>query len=92
VGEAPEAKRDDAIERGEDIVDLHYRVPEDAALACIHLGYIFDEADKYCRAGRHLLSLATPPESLAFRQWFLGEFVNQIAGAAPTPWLAHKVR
>lgn len=91
LSDAPEAKRDDAIERGEHIVDLHYRVPEAVASACIHLGDIFDEADEYCRAGRHLLSLATPPESLEFRRWFLGEFVNQIAGAAPTPWLAHEV-
>ena len=91
LSSASEAKRDDAIERGEHTVDLHYRVPEAAASACTHLGDVFDEADLYCRAGRHLLSLATPPESLEFRRWFLGEFVNQIAGAAPTPWLAHNV-
>jgi hypothetical protein len=65
-------------------------VPEAAASAITHLGDIFDEADDYCRAGEHLLSLATPPESLEFRRWFLGEFVNQIAGAAPTPWPAHR--
>jgi hypothetical protein len=84
----PDAKRDDAIERGEHSVDLHYRIPRVAASAIAHLGDIFDEADKYCHAGRHLLSLATPPESLQFRRWFLGEFVNQIGGAAPTPWPA----
>jgi hypothetical protein len=82
----PDAKRDDAIERGEHSLDLLYRVPADAASAISHLGDIFDEADSYCRAGRHLLSLATPPESLEFRRWFLGEFAKQIAGAAPTPW------
>jgi hypothetical protein len=87
----PEAKRDDAIERGESSVDLHYRVPAAAASAISHLGDVLDEADRYCRGGRHLLSLATPPESLEFREWFLGEFVNQIAGAAPTPWPGLKV-
>ena len=91
IGTEAEAKRDDAIERGEHSVDLHYRVPAAAAPAISHLGAIFDEADSYCRAGRHLLSLATPPESLEFRRWFLGEFVNQIGGAAPTPWPGARV-
>ena len=50
------------------------------------LGAIFDEADDYCRAGEHLLSLATPPEALAFRKWFINEFVAQIGGSAPVPW------
>ena len=86
VSSEPEAKRDDAIERGQHQVDLHYRVPVSAASASTHLGKVFDEADDYCRAGRHLLSLATPPEALEFRRWFLGEFVNQIGGAPPTPW------
>jgi hypothetical protein len=83
-----DAERDDAIERGQHSVDLHYRVPAAAASAISHLGAVFDEADNYCRAGRHLLSLATPPESLEFRRWFLGEFVGQIAGAPPKPWPA----
>ena len=90
VSSEPGAKRDDAIERGEHSVDLHYLVPSSAALASTHLGNVLDEADEYCRAGRHLLSLATPPEALDFRRWFLGEFVNQIGGAAPTPWLDHE--
>ncbi len=45
-----------------------------------------DEADDYCRAGQHLLTLVTPPEALAFRRWYLGEFVRQIAGEQPRPW------
>ena len=52
------------------------------ATASQHLGAIFDEADAYCRSGEHLLSLATPPDALRFRRWFLGQMVDQIAGGA----------
>ena len=45
-----------------------------------------DEADAFCRAGNQLLALATAPEPLAFRRWFLGKFAAQIEGAAPTSW------
>jgi hypothetical protein len=47
---------------------------------------MLDEADEYCRRGEHLLTLETPPELVRFRRWYLQEFVNQIAGAAPEPW------
>ena len=43
------------------------------------------EADEFCRRGE-LLTLATPPEYVAFREWFLGEIVRQLEGKPPTPW------
>ena len=86
VSSEPEAARDDALERGEQYLDLRYLVPQTVAAATLGLAQIFDEADEYCRAGRHLLSLATPPEALAFRRWFLGEFVRQVQGESPVPW------
>jgi hypothetical protein len=69
-------------------VDLLYEVPPDISDACTLLGSLLDEADDYCRAGRHLLTLVTPPEALAFRRWFLDEFVRQVAGGEPVPWPA----
>lgn len=67
-------------------VDLQYLIPPEASEACVRLGDLLDEADRYCRAGQHLLTLVTPPEELAFRRWYLGEFIRQIAGEQPTPW------
>ncbi|MGH9076114.1 MAG: hypothetical protein ACRDY0_01440 [Acidimicrobiales bacterium] len=67
-------------------VDLAYRVPPGAAQAVVDLGAMLDEADRYCRAGEHLLTLAAPAESLAFRRWYLDEFTRQIAGEPPLPW------
>ena len=75
----------DAMDRREETVDLVYRIPAHVRQATIHLGELLDEADRFCRAG-DLLTLATPPEALAYRRWFLNEFVRQIDGEAPMPW------
>lgn len=69
-------------------IDLVYKVPAEVSDACIRLGSLLAEADDYCRAGRHLLTLVTPPEAVAFRTWFLEEFVHQVAGEDPVPWPA----
>jgi hypothetical protein len=62
-----------------------YRVPLAAGEACVELNAMLDEADEFCREG-DLLTLATPADQVAFRRWFLGEFVEQLGGGAPTPW------
>ncbi|GAB3598263.1 hypothetical protein GCM10027446_28060 [Angustibacter peucedani] len=84
-----ERQRDDALDRGEARVDLTYTVPAHVGEACRHLGQVFDDADFYCRQGEHLLTLATPPEALAFRRWFLGEFVRQLEGEPPVSWTTY---
>ena len=75
-----------ALERGERSIDLVYRVPPEIRQATIELGAMLDDADAFCREGRELLTLATPPPALAFRRWFLEEFVRQIDGHPPLPW------
>lgn len=80
-------ERDEAIERGERVLDeLTYVVPAQVADACIELSSMLDEADEFCRQGEVLLTLATPPTVLAFRRWYLGEFVGQVRGLFPLPW------
>ena len=87
LSDETERTRDAAIDRGETRIDLVYRVPRQIAEAVRHIGAIFDEADDYCREGEHLLTLATPPDALAYRHWLLAEFIAQIEdGAAPIPW------
>ncbi len=81
----PESELAEAAARGETAIDLDYVVPRDAARAVTELGALLDEADEFCRAG-DLLTLTTPPEAVAFRRWFLDEFVRQADGEAPTPW------
>ena len=88
--EAQRIQMEEALERGEHEIDLTYHVPPAAAPAAQQLGDMLDEADEYCRRGDHLLTLATPPEELRFRRWFISEFVDQLGGAPPTPWPDHR--
>jgi hypothetical protein len=67
-------------------LDLAFHVPAEVAEASAEFNALLDEADRYCSAGQHLLTLVSPPEALAFRRWFLDEFVRQIGGQAPIPW------
>jgi anti-anti-sigma factor len=89
-GPGTEATRTDlvaAAKRGDKEVDVVFSVPFEAAEAARQLLRTFDEVDEFCRAGERLLTLATPPEEVAFRRWFLGEFSRQIEhGLEPRQW------
>jgi hypothetical protein len=82
----------DAVASGAETVDLAYRVPRSAAAAAQALGDILDEADDYCRAGQHLLTLATPDELVSYRRWFLAQFTEQAAGKPPVAWVEYAQR
>lgn len=78
---------EEAARRGDaEVRVLVYRAPPSVAEACITLSEVIDEADAFCRGGEVLLSLASPTEAVAFRRWFLGEFVAQLRGGPPLPW------
>jgi hypothetical protein len=83
-----EAKLLEARKSGAASVDLVYRIPSTVSKAATRLSEALDEADSYCLAGEHLLTLATPPDALEFRRWYLGEFISQIGGASPMSWSA----
>lgn len=70
----------------ETIDELVFHVPQAAGAAATHLGELLDEADAYCRAGEHLLTLATPDELVLYRRWYLGQFTDQVAGRPAVPW------
>ncbi|HWH35008.1 MAG TPA: hypothetical protein VNT56_06750 [Acidimicrobiales bacterium] len=88
VSAGPEADIAAAAEAGSEVVDLTYHVPIEARDAVEELGRLLDEADEFCRQGDHLLTLAAPPEILAFRRWFLRQFLSQLDGGGPSPWQA----
>lgn len=83
---APRAELFAAAAEGRSSIDLTYRLPVEAADAIRALDRLFDEADDYCRAGQHLLTLATPEPIVRYRKWHLLSFVEQLGGAAPVPW------
>ena len=76
-----------AIERGDATIDLTFTLPSSVVPDVQRFHQLLDEADEYCRSG-DLLTLATPPDAVAYRRWYLDEFVRQIGGEAPRPWPA----
>lgn len=84
--DAVAAQRQEAIAQGKSSATFVYEVPATAASGAAALHALLEEADEYCRKGDVLLTLETPPELIAFRRWYLGQFVEQIGGAAPQPW------
>ncbi len=73
-----------ADESGAETVDLTYRLPASAADFARDLGRAQDEADEYCREGKYLLTLAAPPDVIAYRYWFYSQFTDQAEGRRPT--------
>jgi hypothetical protein len=81
------AQREEAAARGDSEIDLIYHMPPSTADAVRQLEALLEEVDEFCRSGQHLITLATPPESLAFRKWYLNEFIAQMErGEPPVPW------
>ena len=77
----------DAIERGDQVIDDHLlKVPAEAGPAARALGDLIDEADEYCRRGQHLLTLATPADCVAYRNWYLRQVITQTQGTTPIAW------
>ena len=74
-----------AVERGDARIDLVFTMPAGASPAVERFSELLAEADEYCRNG-DLMTLAPPADAVAFRNWYLDEFVRQIAGEAPRPW------
>ena len=81
-----ERRLQEAVARGDEVVDVRYRVPRRTADDVIALDRVLREVDEHCRAGRWLLTMATPPEAERFREWVFGEICRQVEGEAPTSW------
>jgi hypothetical protein len=75
-----------AVEGGRDQIDLTIQAPPQLGPAAEHLNDLLDLADEYCRNGQHLLTLASPPDAVRFRHWYLDEVVRQLDGAEPRTW------
>lgn len=87
----PQADLAAATERGDQQVDIVFQVPPDMGQAVSRFSELLTAADDHCRQG-DLLTLAPSPEAVAFRNWYLGEFVAQSRGSDPTPWPEYRAR
>lgn len=81
-----EQQINDAIDGGaQQLAELVFTLPSHAGEAAALMGSILDEADAFCRDGT-LLTMSTPAGLVAYRTWYLDNFISQCAGGAPTPW------
>lgn len=62
---------------GERRTTLELDLPLTAATAGADYLAALDEVDAYCRANR-LLTVETPPQHRIFRQWYVGEIIQQL--------------
>lgn len=85
VPQSANEERERAIQDGRSSIDLLYVAPAGLAEDMARLARLLEEADEFCRSDR-LLTLETPPEEKAFRDWYVSEVVRQARGAAPIPW------
>ena len=82
--EARESLRRQALvarDQHQDRVQLELTLPVSAADAAKEYLRALEEADAYCRAAR-LLTLETPPRHRVFREWYVGELVEQLERAS----------
>jgi hypothetical protein len=77
----------DAAAAKQPVIDeLVYTLPRAAVHASKALGEMLDEADEFCRQGKHLLTLAADDELVRFRRWYLDQFIDQADGKPPVAW------
>ena len=81
----PDELVDAAAARGEDVIELSYRVPAHVSDAASTLDQLLKEADDFCRA-EQLLTVERSAVIIAFGQWYCEEFQRQVAGQPPRPW------
>lgn len=86
ISAAQEQQLNIALDAGETARDFTYDVPAEMAQGCVTLLALLDDADEYCADGRELMTLVSTPKQRAFRHWYLGAFIDQVAGAEPVPW------
>lgn len=60
--ERSDAVRDQALDRGDEVIDLTYRPPPSAAESVRTLNELMDEADEFCRSEQLLTLAATQVE------------------------------
>ena len=80
-----DAELDAAIAAGVEAVDQVERIPPAAAGAAASLASMLADADEYCRRAV-LFTVPRPPLVRRFGEWYVSQFVDQVAGGAPVPW------
>jgi len=76
---------DEAVGRGELVVDQVTDTPATAAVALLGLQTLLGESDEFSRRSM-LLTNARSPLLRRFSDWYTGQFIEQIDGLPARPW------
>ena len=76
---------DEALARGERSMDLLYRVPPHIAESARALEALMAQADEFCDA-EQLITLGRTPLMRRFADWYLQQFIRQVAGSPAVAW------
>ena len=80
-----DAELEAAIAAGRQVMDHVEVVPAAASEAVVRLGALMEEADSYCRQAL-LMTLPRPAVLRRFGDWYIGQFVDQLAGRSAVRW------
>ena len=80
-----DAELEAAIAAGRQVVDQVEVVPAAASEAVVHLGELKEEADSCCRQAL-LMTVPRPAVLRRFDDWYLRQFVDQLAGRSAARW------
>lgn len=83
----PTAEMQQAMDRGDEEIDLVFVIPPAVAEGAQMLAGLLEEADAYCAAGKEMLTLVATGDVVVYRNWVLEEFVRQVNGEEPRPWI-----
>lgn len=86
AGAQATAEMEAAFDRGESSADVVYTIPRAVQPVLRRAARTLQEAEEFCRQGQYLLTLASPPDVVAYRAWVFDEFDRQIDGEHPVPW------
>jgi anti-sigma regulatory factor (Ser/Thr protein kinase) len=75
----------EALVAGRTHLDIEVKASPESGARFARLIELYSLADAFCRNER-LLTLARPPQLVAFQSWMFGEFVRQSSGEEPLPW------
>ena len=79
------AEREAAIDAGQVTIDSHVPLPAETPELIESVRALLADVDEYCRSG-DLLTLTTPAEVVALREWTMVEMLRQYGGKLPEPW------
>lgn len=77
---------DDAVNLGASTIDLEYAVPNTAPDVMSRLLPLLESCRDGSAPDQHLLAMVPSLEVARFQEWYLGEFVRQGRGEAPSAW------